>query len=115
MSIQIYNIPSKGYLKQGDTIPKKTILFGGDYAGDLTTATIKMQIKNGATNIINISNGNGITVLSATTCEIDEVSANDNNLPVGCFKGDFEVTEANGVRTTYFNVVYTIIEQYTRP
>ena len=115
MSIPTLQIPTAGYIKQGDTISKKTITFGGDYAGDLTTASIKMWIKNGSNRVIDISNGNGITVISSSVCEIDEVPAANNNLPIGCsLIGDFEVTEADGTRTTYFNVQYTIIEQYTK-
>ena len=63
MSIPVLKIPTKGYIKQGDTISKKTVTFGGDYSGNLTTATIKMQIYNGNTKIIDITNGSGITVI----------------------------------------------------
>jgi len=118
MSIDILKIPIqsstvKPYIKQGDTIPKITITIT-ELGLDLTTATIKMQVYNGATRIIDISNTNGITVISSTVLEIDEVSASDNNLPDGSFIGDFEITDASGDRKTYFNVEYTIIKQYTR-
>ena len=112
--IPLLKIPTKGYIKQGDTISKKTLTFGGDYAGDLTTATIKMQVYNGSTKIIDITNGSGITVLSSNVFEIDEVSAVNNNLPIGCFVGDLEITEDDGNVTTYFNVQYTIIKEYTK-
>jgi hypothetical protein len=112
--IPLLKIPTKGYIKQGDTISKKTLTFGGDYAGDLTTATIKMQVYNGSTKIIDITNGSGITVLSSNVFEIDEVSAVNNNLPIGCFIGDLQITEDDGNVTTYFNVQYTIIKEYTK-
>jgi hypothetical protein len=114
-NIPTYKIPSKGYLKQGDTISKKTVTFGGDYSGDLTTATIKMQVYSGSTKVIDISNGNGITVLGANSFEIDEVSGANNNLPVNCqLIGDLQVTEADGTVTTYFNVQYSPIKEYTK-
>jgi hypothetical protein len=114
--IPTLQIPTAGYIKQGDTISKKVITFGGDYDGDLTTATIKMQVYNGSQRVIDISNGNGITVISSTVCEIDEVPASENNLPYDvALLGDLEVTEADGVKTTYFNVQYNIIRQHTKP
>lgn len=112
--IPLLKIPTAGYIKQGDTISKKTLTFGGDYSGDLTTATIKMQVYNGSNKVIDITNGSGITVLSDTVFEIDEVSAVNNNLPIGCFIGDLQITEADGNVTTYFNVQYTIIKEYTK-
>tara|TARA_R110000782_G_scaffold192144_1_gene281908 strand:+ start:1186 stop:1533 length:348 start_codon:yes stop_codon:yes gene_type:complete len=114
MSIPTYKVPSKGYIKQGDTISKKTVTFGGDYAGDFTTATIKMQVYNGNIKVIDITNGSGITVISNRIFEIDEVSAPNNNLPDKCILiGDLQITEADSVVTTYFNVEYTVIKEYT--
>ena len=110
-TIPLLKLPSCGYIKQGDTIPKKTITFTDGYTGDFTTATIKMQVYEGNETIIDISNGSGITVLTSNSLEIDKVQNND--LPDGTFTGDFEVTEANGDKTTYFNVSYTIIKEYT--
>lgn len=109
--IPLLKTPSCGYIKQGDTIPKRTIKFLDGYTGDFTTATIKMQIYQGNDPIINISNGSGITVISSTELEIDEVLNND--LPAGVFIGDFQVTEVDGKTTTYFNNQYTILKQYT--
>ena len=118
MSIDTLKIPIQSstvqpFIKQGDTIGKITMTFT-ELGLDLTTAIIKMQIYNGSTKVIDVTNGSGITVLSATILEIDEVDASDNNLPVGCFLGDFEITQADGERKTYFNVEYTILKQYTK-
>ena len=121
MSIETVNFPTVGYIKQGDTIPKKTLIFGGDWAGDFLLSALwkpKMQIYNGSKKIIDISEGSGITVIDSNTIEIDEIVQND--LPIGCFTGDFQVEEYvvdafDPVNvTTYFNVKYTIIEQYTK-
>ena len=112
MSVPTYSIPSSGFIKQGDTLPSWNIEFSlPEYTGDFTTATIKMQVGNGCRNIIDISNGNGITVVDANNCTIDKIVTND--FPVGTFTGDFQVTEANGDRKTYFNVSYTVVKEYT--
>jgi len=113
MSIETLKIPFKGeFIKEGDTILETVLDITN--AGDLTTATIKMQIYNGSIKLIDISNGNGITVNSATQLTIDEVPFANNNFRKGKYLGDFEVTDVNGVRKTYFNVEYTIIENYTK-
>ena len=114
-NIQIVKIPFDGeYIVQGDTIAK-TSAEVIETGLDLTTATIKMQIYNGNTKIIDVSNGSGITVIDDTNFEIDEVTASNNNLPVGSFEGDLEITDVNNVRFTYYRVVYTILRQYTKP
>lgn len=121
--IPTLKIPIKGYIKQGDTIPKKTVVFGGDWSDDLTSNhIIKMQIYNGNTKIIDISSSagvGGITIIDANTFEIDEIVS--NNLPVGCFKGDLQIEKYDDFAfdpiniTTYFNVEYTVIREYTKP
>ena len=120
--IPLLKIPTKGYIKQSDTISKKTLVFGGDWSGDFTSNhIIKMQIYNGSTKIIDIDStgGNGITIIDANTFEIDEVV--QNNLPIGCFIGDLQIEEYNDFAfdpinvTTYFNVQYTVIREYTKP
>ena len=118
--IPLLKIPTAGYIKQGDTISKKTITFGGDWDGDFTTLTIiRMQVYNGNTKIIDIySPSMGITIIDANTFEIDEVVSND--FPVGCFVGDLQVEEYTTFAfdpiniTTYFNVQYNIVEEYTK-
>lgn len=119
MSIETLKIPIqsstvKPYIKQGDTIPKITFTFSDADDVDLTTSTIKMQIYNGSQRIINITNDSGITVVSSKVFEIDEVSAENNDLPTGTHLGDLEITDSNGIRFTYMNVEYTIIKQYTK-
>jgi hypothetical protein len=113
LKIPIQSDTVKPFIKQGDTIGKIKMTIT-ELGIDLRTSNIKMQVYNGSTRIIDVSDGDGITVISSTVLEIDEVSASNNNLPVGCFMGDFEITDASGERKTYFNVEYTIIKQYTR-
>lgn len=118
MSVPIVKIPIStsgcdAFIKQGDTIPKIRLTFS-DYTGDLTTATIKVQLYHNSRKVLDISNGSGITVISSTVLEIDEISADNNNLPPGISEGDFEVTESDGSKTTYFNIELTIQKQYTK-
>lgn len=112
MGIETVQIPTgDNFIKEGDTIPKITMTFSEDIG--LTTSTIKMQLYSGGQRVFSVENDNGITAVSDTVLEIDQVSATDNNLPSGVLKGDFEITNASGVRTTYFNIEYTILKQYT--
>ena len=111
MSIKILPIPFDGeYIVQGDTISKTSFKFI-DEDIDLTASNIKMVIKDGNTKIINVSNGNGITVIDADSFEIDEVPFEENNLPSGSFTGDLEITDENDKRLTYMRVKYTILKQ----
>ena len=118
MSVETLKIPIQSstvmpFIKQGDTIGKIKMTIT-EIGLNLLTSTVKMQIYNGSTKLIDVSNGNGITIVSANILEIDQVSKEDNNLPVGKWTGDFEITDNLGVRKTYMNVEYTIIRQYTR-
>lgn len=114
MSITLLKIPFEGeYIAQGDTISKTSFEVVEDGL-DLTEATIKMQIYNGSQIVIDVENGSGITVIDSTHFEIDQVEAEDNNLPVGCFRGDLEITDSNDVTFTYTRVEYSVIKAYTR-
>ena len=117
MSCAKINIPLNNTycITQGDTINKITITFSDDEDIDLTAegVVIKMQIYNGSQRIINVINGDGITIVSERVFEIDKVEKEDNNLPFGTFIGDLEITDGNGDRFTYFKVQYTISKQYT--
>ena len=115
--MEILKIPiGNSSIVQGDTIPE--VLFEFDPTDNidlsLLNVSIKMQIYNNAEKIINISNLNGITIINNKSFKINEVSKENNNLPVGNFLGDLEITDTNGKRFTYFRVQYSIIKQYTK-
>mgnify|MGYP003591327696 FL=1 len=115
--METLNIPiGNTQIIQGDTIPE--ILFEFDPTDNinllLPNVQIKMQIYLVNTKIIDISNGNGITILTDKSFRIDEVSKEDNNLPTGKHLGDLEITDTNGKRFTYFRVQYNIEKQYTK-
>lgn len=111
MSIATYTMPTQGYIKQGDTIPSYSINFSDDYTGDFTTAVLKMQVIHADKKLIDISSENGITIVDSNNCTIDKIATAD--FPIGTFKGDFQITEANGDRKTWFNVEVTVIEEFT--
>lgn len=112
MAIEVLNIPVTGFIKEGDTIPELEFVF--DTGVDLTTSTIKMQIYDGNTKILDVTNGSGITVVNALQFNIDQIEAADNPFRHGEWLGDLEITDADGVRTTYHDVKYTVIKQYTK-
>lgn len=118
MSITLLKIPLNDtyYIKQGDTIEAIQFEFGAEDDIDLEAVgvSIKMQIYDGTRKIIDISNGNGITITGTKTFEIDKVEKEDNTFPFGTFLGDLEITDGDGDRFTYTNVQYTIIKEYTR-
>jgi hypothetical protein len=93
-----------------------SVTFSDDVDIDLTAigVSIKMQIYNRNQLVLNVSNGNGITIVSARVFEIDKIEKENNNMPVGVSLGDLEITDGDGDRFTYFNVEYTITKQYTR-
>ena len=116
--IETLNIPiGNAEIIQGDTISE--ILFEFDSLDniDLTlpNVIIKVQIYNQNDKIIDLVNGQGITILTSKSFKIDEISKEDSsNLPFGSFIGDLEITDTNGKRFTYFRIKYTIQKQYTK-
>jgi len=100
----------KPVIVQGDTIPR--FLFK-DINLDLTGATIRMQLYQGSSKIFDVSSGAGITIIDATSFEIDEVPFAENDFPVGTLTGDIEITLANGQRTTVIKVEFTTLKHYT--
>ena len=116
--METLNIPiGNTSITQGDTIPE--ILFEFDTIDNidlsLPNVSIKMQVYNQNNKIIDVSNLNGITIINDKSFKINEVSKeNSNELPVGSFMGDLEITDTNGKRFTYLKVKYTISKQYTK-
>ena len=115
--IQTLHIPAQfgricPYIKQGDTIKQLEFSFAATDDIDLTGSTIKMQLYQGSSKVFDVSNGNGITIVDSKSFNIDQVDEND--FPHGELKGDLEIKLSNGDILTYFNVIYTILEQYTR-
>ena len=114
LKIPISTDENPTYIKQGDTIPKIVFTFT-DVAIDLETVgtEINMQVYYLGELIIDNSIGDGITVLSQNSFQIDEVSKEMNDYPFGTMIGDLEIT-LNGSRFTYMDVEYTVIKQYTK-
>ena len=116
-NIEILDIPisttaSPTYIKVGDTIP--AISFTFDSGIDLTTCTIKMQVYDKLTKLLDISSASGITISDALNFTIDAIPAVSNPFTKeGIYIGDLVITDASNVVKTYFNVRYTIIKSYT--
>jgi hypothetical protein len=89
--MEILNIPlNNTAIIQGDTIPE--ILFEFDPLDNinllLPNVQIRMQVYLTHNKIIDISNTNGITILTNKSFKINEVSKENNNLPIGKHLGD---------------------------
>ena len=113
--IKILKIPfGCDYIVQGNTISKTIFRLTDNPLGlDFTSDIVEICIKNGNKKLIDISSGDGITVVSATEFEIDEVPATENNFPYGKFIGDFDILlgglEEN--RYTYSRIQYTVLKK----
>ena len=115
--MEILNIPiGNTQIIQGDTIPE--ILFEFDPTDNidlsLPNVSIKMQVYNSSNKILDVQNGNGITILTNKSFKINEISKENNNFPTGSHLGDLEITDTNGKRFTYFRVKLNIDKQYTK-
>jgi hypothetical protein len=118
MSIPIVKIPLSGCIVKGDTVSKIRIVMSGDFSDDLTSDhIIRMQVKQGNEAFIDIDSDTkgGITIVNATTFDIDEVT--QNNYPIGSFDGDLQIEKYSGSNivnvTTYFRVRYNTVEEIT--
>lgn len=115
--IETLNIPlGNTQIVQGDTIPEILFEFAEEDNIDLTlpNVNIKMQVYNQVNKILDIQNGNGITILTDKSFKINEIPKENNNFPIGSHLGDLEITDTNGKRFTYFRVKLNIEKQYTR-
>lgn len=115
---EILNIPIqtdtyKPVISERTTIPEITLTITG-LGIDLLTSDIFMQVKDGSKVLIDITNGNGITVDSSTVMKIDQVSATDNPFKAGCFKGDLLIQDVVNKVDKLFNVKYNIEKTVTR-
>jgi len=115
---EILNIPIqtdtyKPVISERTTIPQITLTITG-LGIDLLTSDIFMQVKDGSKVLIDITNGNGITVDSSTVMKIDQVSATDNPFKEGCFKGDMLIRDNVSEITKLFIVKYTVEATTTR-
>ena len=100
-------------IKRGDTINEITFAFDLTDNIDLTGATIRMDLYLDKNKVHSISTGNGITIIDSKSFKFDKIEYQDNNLPVGTLKGDLEITDVNGNRLTYIDVIYNITKDYT--
>jgi len=125
MSVPLLKIPisTKGcetFIKEGDTIGVIEFDLSPEFQGDLTADhRIRMQLFRGAVKEADFSSQSmGITITGATTFEIDEIP--ENTFKAGTLIGDLQIEEYLDFAedpinvTTYFNVEYKIVKEYTK-
>lgn len=97
----------------------------GDYWGgntftialDFTGCSIKADfyVPNGQSPVKKFSSTDGSITLvsSAPGSSVFTLNGFIANLPVATLKGDIQVTDADGKPSTYFEVTFPIVKQYT--
>jgi len=112
--VAVLHLPVGGFQKEGDTIYAKEFEFDASDDIDLTGATIKMQLYCGVKKVFDVGTDvGGITINNDKKFTIDKVDAANNNLAEGKFTGDLQIELSNGNRFTPFNVVFTVVKEYT--
>lgn len=94
---------------QGDTIDEIELSFSQGV--DFTTHDVKMQLYFNERLVLDVSKGNGITVVDALNIKIDAIK--NNTFPVGVLVGDLRIKDADGNIKTYYRIEYTILKKYT--
>lgn len=113
--IETIRIPFDGeFIMEGDTILPTVFTATSSEFPDLTSSTVKLQLYYHGNKVLDLYNGNGITIDSATQFTLDQLEADENNLPSGVSRGDLEITDGNGVRKTYYIIEYKILKQSTK-
>ena len=108
---RILKIPFEGeWIVQGDTIGATELEFI-DEDIDLNTATARLKLWDGNTVVMDVTTGNGITVVDSYNLIIDQVEKENNNLPPKKLIGNFSILDENGELYTYNRVEYTITKK----
>jgi hypothetical protein len=116
LKIPVLQIPiNGGEITQGDTIPEIIFAFGLDDEIDLTGVDIKIDLwLDNCKKVISFTSDSNITIVDTKTFKINEIPAEESaKFPSGLLKGDLEITDTEGVKTTYIEVVFKIRKQYT--
>jgi hypothetical protein len=106
--METYNFPNH---RKGDTFKAREIVLGFDITG----ATIKMQFKIPSVNQVVfawLTSDNTFTITNAVTGTI-EMTSRILDFAKNTYVYDFQVTDANGNVTTYFDGSIKIIQDIT--
>jgi hypothetical protein len=97
---------------QGNTIPEINFEFVGENI-DFTDVSvgILIQLFNNNQLVAQYVKGDGITVVDSDNFKIDEVSAVENNFPIGKSTGHLTITNADGDVLTYLKLQYNVISK----
>ena len=116
IKIPVLQIPiNGGEITQGDTIPEILFAFGTDDEIDLTESIIKIDLwLDSCKKVLSLESDVNITIVDAKTFKINEIPAEESEkLPHGLLKGDLEITDVEGNKTTYIEIVFKIRKQHT--
>lgn len=104
-------------LVQGDTFNFNFRLEIDGEPWNLTSYTAKMQVREStfATNkLLDLSTGSGITLTSTGHVSVTASSILTNNLPVGRWIYDFELTSPDNTKTTILQDAFIVAPQVTQ-
>lgn len=104
-------------LVQGDTFNFNFRLEIDGVPWDLTSYTAKMQVREStfaSNKLLDLSTGSGITLNSSGQVAVTAPSSTTNNLPVGRWIYDFELTSPDNTKTTILQDAFIVSAQVTQ-
>lgn len=106
----------KNTYTQGDTFPEVLFEFDDLDPIDLTGCQINLDIYSHCSNKVqSFRVGQGLSILSSKSFKMDEIPENKTKFyPIGILKGDLEIINPEGLKQTYFEVIFKIRKQITQ-
>lgn len=104
-------------LIQGDTFNFNFRLEVDGEPWNLTMYTAKMQVRQNSLSpnkLLDLSTGSGITLTSEGNVSVTAPSTVTNNIPVGRWMYDFELTSPDQTKTTILQDVFIVSPQVTQ-
>jgi len=117
MSVPVLNIPLQDksdniFIKEGDTIISYDITVSSNF--DMTDVVVECQLYDSSGRMkLDLSTENGRLSLDGQKIIFEEISADDNILFSGKYKGDLRFNMPNGEVWKPFNIIYNISKEYT--
>lgn len=114
---QRISFPLDGHLPltQGDTWLGAIFTVKQDGSGlNLTGATLNIDLYQGLRKTLSLSTLNGSITWNNQAAGVFTIQPQVLNLGVGQHIGDLQITDANGIITTYCQIVLNITKEYTK-
>ena len=117
MSVPVLNIPIQNedeniFIKEGDTLLSYDIVVSSNF--NMTNVIVECQLYDSSGRLkLKLSTENGGLSLNGQTIIFEQISADDNILFSGTYKGDVRFILPDGVVWTPFNIMYHIEKEYT--